>query len=83
MSYHHSMNERLPNLLPNLPETPKRIKAESGKELKEQLREKLLDVLDPVLRKFFDTKEIGKDLTRLSEAREDSKQLSTEAGEFF
>jgi len=79
MSYNHDMNERFPNL----PETSERIEAKSGKELKETIKGKLLDVLDPVLRKFFDTKEIDKDFTRLNEAQEDSKQLSAEAGEFF
>ena len=79
MSYNHEMNEAFPNF----PRTPERIKAESGKGLKEQLREKLLDVLDPVLRKFFDTKEIGKDFGELSEARDEAKQLSAETGEFF
>ena len=73
------MNEAFPNF----PQTPERMKAESGKGLKEQLREKLLDVLDPVLRKFFDTKEIGKDFEELGEAREDAKQLSADTGEFF
>ena len=79
MIYNDAMNERFPNIT----ETPERIKAEEAKGLKEQLREKLLDVLDPVLRKFFDTKEIHKDFSELSEARDNAKQLSAETGEFF
>lgn len=79
MSYNYVMKEGFPNLS----ETSERIKAESGKELIEQLREKLLDVLDPILRKFFDTKEVGKDFERLGEAQQDVRQLSAEAGDFF
>lgn len=69
--------------LPNLTETPERVEVEIGQGLQDQLREKLLDFLDPVLRKFFDTKEIGKDFEKLGEAQEDARQLSSEAGEFF
>lgn len=72
------MKERFPNIV----ETPEKARAESGRELREQLREKLLDILDPVLRKFFDTKEIGKDFGKLNEARDDAKQLSVETGIF-
>lgn len=79
MIYNHVMKEELPNIV----ETPEIRRLEGGRELKEQLREKLLDVLDPVLRKFFDTKEISKDFGKLTEAQEDAKQLSVETGEFF
>lgn len=79
MIYNHVMKEGFPNIT----EASERIKTEEAKGLKEQLREKLLDVLDPVLRKFFDTKEIGKDFGELSEARDEAKQLSAETGEFF
>jgi CRISPR/Cas system CSM-associated protein Csm2 small subunit len=47
------------------------------------LREKLLDALDPVLHRFFDTKGIGEDYDELSKAHDDTKQLSNKAGEFF
>ncbi len=73
------MNERFPNS----PETSEMIKAESGKAFREQLREKVLNALDQILRKLFDTKEIQKDFERLADAQQDAKQLSTEAGEFF
>ncbi len=68
---------------PNLTKTSEKVKVETGQGLQDQLREKLLDFLDPVLRNFFDTKEIGNDFKKLSEARADAKQLSSEAGEFF
>jgi len=68
---------------PNLPESSERVEAKRGQELRELLREKILDYLDPVLRKFFDTKEIGKDFEKLSEAHEDAMQLSAKTGEFF
>ncbi|MFZ2484623.1 MAG: hypothetical protein WAW81_01640, partial [Minisyncoccia bacterium] len=56
----------------------------SGKEFKEQLRERLLDLLDPVLNRLnFDTKEIQTESVRLREAQQDARQLSLEAGEFF
>lgn len=77
--YNHVMKEKFSGTT----ETLEKEKAESGKEFKEQLREKLLDVLDPVLRNFFDTKEIERDLKKLKEAREDAEQLSAQAGEFF
>lgn len=60
----------------------KRTKTEGG-GLREQLRGKLLDVLDPILCGFFDTKEISRDLARLNKAQENAEQLSVEAGEFF
>ncbi len=68
---------------PNLPETSEMIKAEGGKEFREQLRENVLNALDQILRKLFDTKEIVKDFERLADAQQDARQLSIEAGEFF
>ncbi len=62
-------------------EASERIK--SGKEVGELLRQKLLDVLDPVIGKFFDTKETSKDFWKLDEVQKDTEKLSAEAGEFF
>lgn len=73
------MREGIPNLIKN----PERVSAETGQGLQDQLRQTLLDFLDPVLRKFFDTKKIHKDFENLSKAQEDAKRLSSEAGEFF
>jgi hypothetical protein len=69
---------------PNLIETPEEIKKGTGQGLRDQLREKLLDFLDPVLGKLFDIKkEIRKDFIKLIEEQEDAEYLSSEAGKFF
>lgn len=76
------MKEGFPNLT-ETSENPERIKMETGQVLQDQLKEKLLDFLDPVLRNFFDTKEIRKDVEKLRDTHEDAIQLSFETGEFF
>lgn len=67
----------------NIAETSERTQVEDGRDLSAQLKDRLLDILDPVLSNFFDTKEIDKDYEKLKEARDATVELSAETGDFF